>query len=120
MNFWRQTTHIMSYFKEENFRGERTLPSSFMFGFLEVREHAPKVLPVCSHTFRDATRGGAATTASCVYKQMKDSLNKNDFLSLAVRINTSPFFYVISWATPITPSNASCRISMGFTTTSAP
>ncbi|KAK4448529.1 NADH-ubiquinone oxidoreductase [Podospora aff. communis PSN243] len=37
MNFWRQTTHIMSYFKEENFRGERALPSSFMAGFLEGR-----------------------------------------------------------------------------------
>lgn len=37
MNFWRQTTHIMSYFKEENFRGERSLPSSFMAGFLEGR-----------------------------------------------------------------------------------
>jgi NADH dehydrogenase (ubiquinone) 1 alpha subcomplex subunit 6 len=37
MNFWRQTTHIMSYFKEENFKGERALPSSFMAGFLEGR-----------------------------------------------------------------------------------
>ncbi|KAK0710960.1 NADH-ubiquinone oxidoreductase 14.8 kDa subunit [Lasiosphaeris hirsuta] len=37
MNFWRQTTHIMSYFKEENFRGDRRLPSNFMTGFLEGR-----------------------------------------------------------------------------------
>ncbi|KAK1756090.1 NADH-ubiquinone oxidoreductase [Echria macrotheca] len=37
MNFWRQTTHIMSYFKEENFRGEKSLPSSFLAGFLEGR-----------------------------------------------------------------------------------
>ncbi|KAK5663952.1 hypothetical protein OQA88_164 [Cercophora sp. LCS_1] len=37
MNFWRQTTHIMSYFKEENFRGEKSLPTSFMAGFLEGR-----------------------------------------------------------------------------------
>lgn len=36
MNFWRQTTHIMSYFPEENFRGEKRLPKSFMEGFLEV------------------------------------------------------------------------------------
>lgn len=36
MNFWRQTTHIMSYFKEENFRGDKRLPSNFMSGFLEV------------------------------------------------------------------------------------
>ena len=36
MNFWRQTNHLMSYFKEENFRGEKRLPSSFMAGFLEV------------------------------------------------------------------------------------
>lgn len=36
MNFWRQTTHIMSYFKEENFRGDKRLPSNFMEGFMEV------------------------------------------------------------------------------------
>ena len=36
MNFWRQTTHIMSYFKEENFRGDKRLPKNFMTGFLEV------------------------------------------------------------------------------------
>ena len=36
MNFWRQTTHIMSYFKEENFRGDKRLPSNFMSGFLEA------------------------------------------------------------------------------------
>ncbi|KAL2019521.1 hypothetical protein VTK56DRAFT_9555 [Thermocarpiscus australiensis] len=37
MNFWRQTHHIMAYFKEENFRGEKRLPSSFIAGFLEGR-----------------------------------------------------------------------------------
>jgi len=36
MNFWKQTTHVMSYFKEENFRGDKRLPSSFMEGFIEV------------------------------------------------------------------------------------
>ncbi|KJZ78976.1 NADH-ubiquinone oxidoreductase 14.8 kDa subunit [Hirsutella minnesotensis 3608] len=36
MNFWKQTTHVMSYFKEENFRAEKRLPSSFMTGFLEA------------------------------------------------------------------------------------
>lgn len=41
MNFWRQTTHIMSYFKEENFRGDDRLPKSFMSGFLEVSTHNP-------------------------------------------------------------------------------
>ncbi|VUC28297.1 unnamed protein product, partial [Clonostachys rosea] len=35
MNFWKQTTHVMSYFKDENFRGDKRLPSSFMSGFLE-------------------------------------------------------------------------------------
>ncbi|KAL2263670.1 hypothetical protein VTK26DRAFT_5701 [Humicola hyalothermophila] len=37
MNFWRQTNHIMSYFKEESFRGEKRLPSNFVSGFLEGR-----------------------------------------------------------------------------------
>ncbi|KAK4135410.1 NADH dehydrogenase, alpha subcomplex, subunit 6 [Trichocladium antarcticum] len=37
MNFWRQTNHLMSFFKEENFRGEKRLPSSFVAGFLEGR-----------------------------------------------------------------------------------
>ncbi len=36
MNFWKQTAHVMAYFKEENFRGEKRLPSNFMTGFLEV------------------------------------------------------------------------------------
>lgn len=36
MNFWKQMTHVMSYFKEENFRGDKRLPSNFMEGFLEV------------------------------------------------------------------------------------
>lgn len=37
MNFWKQTTHIMSYFPEENFRGHERLPKNFMNAFLEVR-----------------------------------------------------------------------------------
>ncbi|KAK0732754.1 hypothetical protein B0T21DRAFT_200712 [Apiosordaria backusii] len=37
MNFWRQTTHMMNYFKEENFRGEKILPANFVSGFLEGR-----------------------------------------------------------------------------------
>ena len=36
MNFWKQTTHVMSYFKDENFRGDRRLPSNFMEGFIEA------------------------------------------------------------------------------------
>lgn len=36
MNFWRQTTHIMSYFKEESFKQGPKIPTSFMEGFLEV------------------------------------------------------------------------------------
>ncbi|KAI0480433.1 NADH dehydrogenase, alpha subcomplex, subunit 6 [Xylariaceae sp. FL0804] len=37
MNFWKQTTHVMSYFNEENFRGADRLPNNFMKGFLEGR-----------------------------------------------------------------------------------
>ncbi|KAF4975279.1 hypothetical protein FZEAL_7910 [Fusarium zealandicum] len=37
MNFWKQTNHMMAYFKEENFRGDKRLPSNFMTGFLEGR-----------------------------------------------------------------------------------
>ncbi|RCI10300.1 hypothetical protein L249_8467 [Ophiocordyceps polyrhachis-furcata BCC 54312] len=37
MNFWKQTTHVMSYFKGENFRDDKRLPASFMDGFLEGR-----------------------------------------------------------------------------------
>ncbi|KAM0486021.1 hypothetical protein ACHAPX_000720 [Trichoderma viride] len=36
MNFWKQQTHILSYFND-NFRGDKRLPSSFMSGFLEGR-----------------------------------------------------------------------------------
>ncbi|CAK7268833.1 ndufa6 NADH-ubiquinone oxidoreductase subunit [Sporothrix epigloea] len=37
MNFWRQTNHIMAYFKEESFKKGPKLPSSFIEGFLEGR-----------------------------------------------------------------------------------
>jgi len=40
MNYWRQTTHVMSYFKEENFRGDKRLPNNFITGFLEVSSHS--------------------------------------------------------------------------------
>ncbi|CAI4219230.1 unnamed protein product [Parascedosporium putredinis] len=36
MNFWKQTTHVMSYFKEENFRGDKRLPTNFMEGSWRV------------------------------------------------------------------------------------
>lgn len=49
MNFWKQTTHVMSYFKDENFRGDKRLPSSFMTGFLEVRPKCPRYI-VCRFT----------------------------------------------------------------------
>lgn len=45
MNFWKQTTHIMSYFKDENFRGDKRLPSSFMSGFLEVSAQTTVWIP---------------------------------------------------------------------------
>lgn len=48
MNFWKQSNHIMSYFKEENFRGEQRLPSNFMSGFLEVRSHVPALSQIVS------------------------------------------------------------------------
>lgn len=44
MNFWKQMTHVMSYFKEENFRGDERLPSNFMQGFLEVRTTASRLI----------------------------------------------------------------------------
>ncbi|KAH6654326.1 hypothetical protein BKA67DRAFT_564733 [Truncatella angustata] len=37
MNFWKQQTHVLSYFPEENFRGHERLPKTFMSGFLEGR-----------------------------------------------------------------------------------
>lgn len=37
MNFWKQSNHVMTYFQEENFRGDKRLPSDFMSGFLQVR-----------------------------------------------------------------------------------
>ena len=36
MNFWRQSNHLMAFFKDENFRGGKRLPSNFITGFLEV------------------------------------------------------------------------------------
>ncbi|TRX94833.1 hypothetical protein FHL15_004294 [Xylaria flabelliformis] len=41
MNFWKQTTHVMSYFESENFRGSDRLPRNFMQGFLEASIYGP-------------------------------------------------------------------------------
>jgi len=37
MNFWKQTSHVMSYFKEESLGGDKRLPPNFVEGFLEGR-----------------------------------------------------------------------------------
>ncbi|KKA26918.1 hypothetical protein TD95_004887 [Thielaviopsis punctulata] len=37
MNFWKQSSHVMAYFKDENWRAGERLPSSFMSGFLQSR-----------------------------------------------------------------------------------
>lgn len=42
MNFWRQTTHIMSYFKEESLHRTKDRPTNFLEGFLEVHTHYPR------------------------------------------------------------------------------
>lgn len=42
MNFWRQTTHIMSYFKEESLHRTKDRPTNFLEGFLEVHIHRPR------------------------------------------------------------------------------
>lgn len=47
MNFWKQTTHVMSYFKDENFRGDDRLPNSFMDGFLKVSFLVTTFLATC-------------------------------------------------------------------------
>jgi len=60
MNFWRQTNNVMNLFKEENFRGDKRLPPSFMAGFLEVSRLPGAVLEL-SHSHlsrRAATRMG--------------------------------------------------------------
>lgn len=77
MNFWKQTTHVMSYFKGENIRGEKR-PSSFMAGFLEVG-HAPHATrdASLSQVGRVGTDDGSRTWA-CVYKPsiLQPSQNK--------------------------------------------
>jgi hypothetical protein len=39
----------MAYFKEENFRGEKRLPSDFVTGFLEVSWRLRRVLQLPTH-----------------------------------------------------------------------
>ncbi len=60
MNFWRQTNHVMNFFKEENFRGDKRLPPSFMAGFLEVSRlpDPPSSSPTHTSQYRAATRLG--------------------------------------------------------------
>ena len=60
MNFWRQTTHIMSYFKEESLHRTKDRPTNFLSGFLEVRTHNPcHQRGFTNTTFRVATRAGS-------------------------------------------------------------
>lgn len=81
MNFWRQTNHLMSFFKEENFRGGKRLPSSFVAGFLEV---STELVSSCNVSIRtDAQHLGSQLGCGtmpvwfrCVYKDNKNSAKK--------------------------------------------
>lgn len=60
MNFWRQTTHIMSYFKEESLHRTKDRPTNFLEGFLEVHTHYPVATKSLTNTTsRVATRAGS-------------------------------------------------------------
>ncbi len=79
MNFWRQTNHIMSYFKEENFRGEKRLPSSFVSGFLEVSAklvYSHNVSPDVRYPGSQLECGTMPFLFRCVYKDNTKLLKK--------------------------------------------
>jgi NADH dehydrogenase (ubiquinone) 1 alpha subcomplex subunit 6 len=40
MNYWKQTTHVMKYFRKEEDDNAK-LPKNFIQGFLEVCAHTP-------------------------------------------------------------------------------
>lgn len=90
MNFWKQTNHIMAYFKEENFRGDKRLPSSFMTGFLEVSAESsePLVGIMANRIRRVATR--FEQQGACVNILLK-GIPKNASISIMLPVNATTF-----------------------------
>lgn len=76
MNFWKQTTHVMSYFKGENFRGDRRLPSNFMTGFLEVSRLVPMLCKGSSLTRFTGSELKTIAATACVYISFKTLCNE--------------------------------------------
>lgn len=69
MNFWKQSNHVMSYFKGENFRGDKRLPSNFMTGFLEVRsgKSALDLLGIANECFTGSQLVSICNDCLCIY-----------------------------------------------------
>jgi hypothetical protein len=86
MNFWKQTNHIMAYFKEENFRGDKRLPSSFMTGFLEVSIE----LWALWRMRLTGCIGSQLATRACVYILLK-GIPQNASISIIVHVNANTF-----------------------------
>lgn len=95
MNFWRQTNHIMSFFKEENFRGEKRLPSNFVSGFLEVSAELVSSHNGSTHTPSPGSQLECGTVPSCldVYvKAIKKPQKKKNSTSLAQPVPECPLY----------------------------
>lgn len=99
MNFWKQSNHVMSYFKEENFRGDHRLPSSFMSGFLEVRCTLNYLLQ--RRTYADSLLGPQLKTG---YQEKMPCRYQIEFPDPPSE--TFLFKCAISTCTPLTPTHA--------------
>lgn len=87
----------MSYFKEENFRGDKRLPNNFMTGFLEVRTHPNMhLVQRSSNAILGSQLGWGAGLDSCLY------VNNNQILQSK---NLVPFLFCA--LTPVQMPNAS-------------
>lgn len=96
MNFWKQSNHVMSWFKEENFRGAKRLPSNFMSGFLEVEQtdRSSQCNSVLTFSVRVVTETEDGSTKSLVnieYKSLNQQIERISSLqalSLSYAVNT--------------------------------
>jgi hypothetical protein len=90
MNFWKQTNHIMAYFKEENFRGDKRLPGSFMTGFLEVSIKCSCLSQGSRLTYYSGSQLDLKATMACVYILLK-GIPQNASITIMLHVNANTF-----------------------------
>lgn len=106
MNYWKQSTHVMSYFNTENFRGADRLPDNFMKGFLEVSSRGAIYNSIKS-------KATYVSTNVAIGPQLKQVIGYHSLYCMYITSSRSKTASLETWSTQYseTPSYASssCR-----------